>query len=111
MPAKLEVQENETPQAEEPALPAANVAIKVESLIIGRSLVHPIYDTQGLLLLAAGAIMTPQVRQRLKDRRIDQVFVSPDDAASVTLADDLFEDHRATFSFDTEMTQKLDELI
>src|SRR5579871_5227045 len=101
MPDVLEPQPVESASTKTTAPPVANVAIKIDSLITGRKLEHPIYDMQGVLLLSAGSLITPQVRQKLADRRIDQVSVSPADAASVTVDADLFEDNGAALSFDS----------
>lgn len=111
MTVELECQHIDISASSEQEVPAQNIAIHIDSLIVGRCLVHPIYDSRGVLLLTAGAMMTPKVRQRLKDRQIDEVYVSPVDAVTLMLNADLFEDHNATITFDTELTRELDEMI
>lgn len=95
-----------------PPVGAQGVA-NVDSSIVGCTLDYPIYDMQGvLLLLAAGAVVTPQLRTRLKDRRIGQVSISTADATAVSLDSSLRDDGTAPLCFDTdELTQKLDALI
>lgn len=88
-----------------------NVTVSVDSLVIGCRLENPIYDMGGLLLLAAGSTVTPQLKSRLRLRHIDQIRISTEDAAAVTLNADNLGDCAGGLGFDTELTRKLDEMI
>lgn len=50
-----------------------------DRLRVGRTLKHPIYDSQGPLLLAPGAEITAELKAKLLSRGIHEVAAHPDD--------------------------------
>lgn len=90
------------------------IRVSCDQLIIGRKLDHPLYDAQGVLLLAEGALITSDLKKNLKSRNIAEVEVSKSDASKLSLTTDQVAELFATnkdFSFDTDTTQKLDSII
>ena len=87
------------------------VAIRVEDLIDGRTINNPIYDINGVLLLAAGSVVNSRFKQLLFDRSMNHVDIHSEDASVVSLAAfaDLDESENGIFS--TAITEKLDTLI
>ncbi|HBL45734.1 MAG TPA: hypothetical protein DDZ90_20330, partial [Planctomycetaceae bacterium] len=90
------------------------VSIRVEDLIVGRRINHPIYDRNGVLLLASGSVVNSRFKQLLRDRKMSQVDVHSDDASAVSLgalAGDPMLEAANQGIFSTELTEKLDRLI
>lgn len=90
------------------------VAIRVEDLIVGRTIQYPIHDANGVLLLAEGSVITSRFKDLLRERKQSHVELHGDDAATVSLnalvGNPLVDDpNRGIFS--TELTEKLDKLI
>tara|TARA_R110002111_G_scaffold262504_1_gene338927 strand:- start:99448 stop:100809 length:1362 start_codon:yes stop_codon:yes gene_type:complete len=90
------------------------VSIRVEDLMVGRKINNPIYDTNGVLLLAAGSVVNSRFKQLLRDRNMPNVEIHSQDAATVSLSaafsgDAALEAGQGIFS--TELTQRLDKLI
>lgn len=109
-----EIKEKTAEAATPPVEKQETVSIRVEDLIVGRKINNPIYDQNGVLLLAAGSVVNSRFKQLLRDRNMPDVAIHNDDAAAVSLS--------AAFSgentldagpgiFTTEMTDKLDKLI
>jgi len=59
------------------------VRVKTEQLPIGSRLSHPINDGEDRLLLAAGVLLSKQIKERLLARGIREVLLHPDDAATL----------------------------
>ncbi|MCA9093483.1 MAG: hypothetical protein KDA68_08365 [Planctomycetaceae bacterium] len=90
------------------------IKVSCEQLIVGRCLDHPLYDGNGVLLLAQGALITSELRKNLKSRNISEVEVSKSDAVKLSLTTDQLAElftRQGAFSFDTETTTKLDTII
>lgn len=88
--------------------------VSCDQLIVGRSLDHPLYDAHGVLLLAEGALITSELKRNLRSRNITEVEISKSDATKLSLSTDQLAElfsRRGAFSFDTEMTSKLDTII
>ncbi|QDT42738.1 Cyclic di-GMP phosphodiesterase response regulator RpfG [Gimesia alba] len=90
------------------------VSIRVEDLIVGRKINNPIYDNNGVLLLAAGSVVNSRFKQLLRDRNMPDVNIHNQDAAAVSLSaafsgDEDLESGQGLFA--TELTEKLDKLI
>ncbi|QDV50813.1 HD-GYP domain-containing protein [Gimesia fumaroli] len=90
------------------------VSIRVEDLIVGRKINNPIYDSNGVLLLAAGSVVNSRFKQLLRDRNMPDVNIHNQDAAAVSLSaafsgDSALDPGQGIFS--TELTEKLDKLI
>ena len=89
------------------------INVGVESLVAGRQLKCPIYDSGGLLLLAQGSIVTPRFKQLLVTRGIRDVMLSQVDADSMAspLHPSTSGNLSTTARLDSALTQKLDDLI
>jgi len=87
------------------------VSISLNDLIVGRSLNSPLFDNSGLLLLAAGSTITPEVKQALKQRGDSDVMISSEDLARVTLKEVEVAKVTSIVSFDTELTKKIDTIV
>lgn len=105
------------PQTSAQNVPAVNepkIKVSCEQLIVGRSLDHPLYDSNGVLLLAEGALITSELKKNLKSRNISEVEISRSDASKLALSTDQVAElftRQGAFSFDTETTNKLDTII
>lgn len=86
------------------------IQVRTDELIIGRTIEFPIYDAQGLLLLAEGAQISSRFKELLRERNMDSIEVHPSDAEKLVLGN-IGDISKQTFSFDTETTSKLDKLI
>ncbi len=62
----------------------AEVSVSVSKLSIGRELRFPMHDANGILLLAEGAVITPEFKRLLEARQVQSVQVRPEDAAFMT---------------------------
>lgn len=89
---------------------AETVAVGVDDLLIGRPIQFPIFDDNGVLLLAEGAIITSDFKRLLRQRKLPEVNVHKDDVANVTLNSDILAGVEE-FSLDTALTQELDKLV
>ncbi len=87
------------------------VSISLNDLIIGRTLNAPLYDNNGLLLLAAGSEITQEVKQALKQRGDNSVMISQEDLSRVTLSQIDPGNIKSIVQFDTELTKKIDAIV
>ncbi|HCO22994.1 MAG TPA: hypothetical protein DIT97_08020, partial [Gimesia maris] len=83
-----EIKEQTGPSIESQIDSEETVSIRVEDLIVGRRINHPIYDAHGVLLLAADSVVNSRFKQLLRDRKMPQVEIHNEDAASVSLGAD-----------------------
>ena len=90
--------------------PDETTYVEVDALITGRKLNHPILDELGVLLLAKGSTITPKFKDLLRTRSISRVVVHRDDAANLTLDQDIVTD-TGTSWFDPGLTKQLDNII
>ncbi len=105
------VQEIPTPSPDHPA-DAEQVKFDVDGLIVGRQLRYPIYDKGGLLLLlAAGALVTPRFKELLVSRRVDNVLISRADAESMSVPRVVEKCVPEPVALDSDLARKIDELI
>ncbi len=65
----------------------AEVSVSVSKLSIGRALQFPMHDANGILLLAEGAMITPEFKRLLEARQVQSVQVRPEDAVFMTAGD------------------------
>jgi HD-GYP domain-containing protein (c-di-GMP phosphodiesterase class II) len=80
--------------------------------MIGRQLRHPIYDKGGLLLLlAAGAVVTPRFKELLVSRRVENVLVSRTDAANMSVRRRSEKSASESVVLDSDLARKIDALI
>ncbi len=87
-----------------------SVEVDCQELIVGRTLIRPIYSLQGTLLLAERMTITPEFKRLLRERQIGRVRLHPDDGMQETAqarpraaGDDVH--------FDDALTARLDEII
>lgn len=106
-----EIKEQTGPSIESQIDSEETVSIRVEDLIVGRRINHPIYDAHGVLLLAADSVVNSRFKQLLRDRKMPQVEIHSEDAASVSLGADTMLDASSQGIFSTDLTEKLDRLI
>lgn len=86
------------------------VRVRVSSLITGRALRFPIYDQEGLLLLAEGQVITSKFKELLTSRNIEEIQVNPDEVANIALIATAAQQPK-TALLDNEITKKLDAII
>lgn len=105
-----DIEQIETPQDEN----QQTVSVRIEDLIEGRTINHAINDENGVLLLAAGSVITSRFKQLLRDRNMPEVEVNSQDAALVSLnafSDSSLLGDSESGIFSNELTVKLDKLI
>lgn len=92
------------------APPEGLVTARTDELIVGRVVRYPIYDPQGILLLAEGVTFTEQLKRGLEARNIDSVQLHADDFARLT-----FQGESGTAAsrpqLDESLVDKLDEVV
>jgi len=96
--------------ADQQNLPLVDVSI--DELIIGRTLNAPIYDHQGVLLLAEGSEITSEIKQNLKKRTSgNSVQLSASDLEKVTLRKVASDDAPQRIQIDENLTRKIDFIL
>lgn len=99
-----------TAAPEAAAAPHETVQVRVDDLIVGRTVGFPIYDDHGLLLVAEGLAITLKIKHTLRQRQNGVVAIHKADVPRLTLIDpNVTAD--ASVAFDNETTQKLDEIV
>ena len=106
-----ETPRNDDDDATSPDEHNAQVKVNADELIVGRKLRFPIYDRNGLLLLAENSLITSRFKQLLKTRKIHEVRINQVDVASVTFAQSPSDQASDAVRFDTEITRQLNQLI
>ncbi len=87
-------------------------SVRIDELITGRRINSPIYDAHGVLLLSENSVITAEIKLNLKQRGAASVQISNDDLSRVTLQAGKIEPAKTqAFSFDTDLTKKLDAVI
>ena len=84
-----------------------SVSVRVDDLVTGRTVDHPIVSEEGILLLRAGLPLTPRIRHLLREHRVQTVRLHPDDVARMTIRPEGGPD----VNIDSPITGPLDELI
>ncbi len=88
------------------------VDVALDDLIIGRPLTYPIFDDNGVLLLAEGSLISSEFKRLLKQRGTRNVLVHNADAGNVALTlDDISEDAGKNLEIDQEIASQLDRVI
>lgn len=89
------------------------VDVKLDDLIVGRPLSFPIYDDDGMLLLAEGSTISSEFRRLLKQRGMKSVKMHTDDADRVRLKLDPAASvaDLGAFTLDSALTNQLDRVI
>jgi HD-GYP domain-containing protein (c-di-GMP phosphodiesterase class II) len=85
-------------------------AVGVASLISGRSIQFPVYDAEGVLLLAEGSVITTRFKELLVARQVTEVYLREEDVNTVTL-DGIPACDAGEVDFDPQLTEKLDSII
>ncbi|QDT97624.1 HD-GYP domain-containing protein [Gimesia aquarii] len=106
-----EINEKIDQAAESSADDQQTVSVRVEDLIVGRTINNAIHDSNGVLLLAAGSVVNSRFKQLLRDRNMSNVEIHSDDAASVSLSAFADIDDSDGGIYSTVLTEKLDTLI
>lgn len=83
--------------------------VGVDDLIVGKTISFPLYDEAGVLLLAAGSVITSDVKKLLRTRKQGSVQIDTRDAANATLSNEDASDWGA--SIETQLSQELDTII
>lgn len=86
------------------------MAIDIQQLIIGRDLTAPIYDMQGVLLLAAGCPITADQKRRLVTRGVQRVLVSEVDVPNVVLETDPAQE-RQLAALEERINSRIDAMV
>jgi len=86
------------------------VAVAADELIVGRQLLSPVYDDQGLLLLAAGNVITSDFKRLLHQRGNGSCQVHKADADQIRLSQVVVEAAQ-NLTLDIQVTNQLDKLI
>jgi len=95
-----------------PTAPAAEpVSVGIDELIVGRPLRFPVYDEQGVLLLAVGQLITGEFKQKLKAHKVNTVLLSPDDVQRMTLRQVAAPSAPLSVAIDSELAKKIDAVI
>jgi HD-GYP domain-containing protein (c-di-GMP phosphodiesterase class II) len=94
-----------------PAADASSVNVGVDELIVDRPLKFPLFDNNGVLLLAEGQLITSDFKQKLKAHRVGSVKLSAEDAKSVTLRSLQASTAPMAITIDSEIAKKLDAVI
>ncbi len=87
-----------------------SVGVNITALPTGCQLQHALYGERGMLLLSAGSEVTPAIKKILADRGIESVRIHQEDAANL-LAGQASSGNGPIVQFDSELSQKLDEMI
>lgn len=98
--------------APQPAPPSTGtVQVEVDKLIIGREVSFPIYGDDGVFLLAAGSVITGDLKEKLRERGVASVSLHEDDVANTTLQVDGEAPKQYSVVLDGELTKELDKVI
>lgn len=100
----------ESPSNAQPSA-APTVDVDVDELIIDRAISCPVYDKDGMLLIAAGCTITAEIKRNLKARHVAKIAVSAADADVVTLGRIAADDSAGRVQLDSELTSRLDQII
>ena len=87
------------------------VTVRAEDLIVGRRLQFPLHDDKSILLLADGSEITSVFKQRLIDRGITNVQLSPEDAAGLTTPGAAAASNHAPADLFDQLTEPLDAIV
>ncbi|MBI1345884.1 HD domain-containing protein [bacterium] len=93
-----------------PPSPTELVTVSADELIVGRELVHPVYDEHGVLLLAAGSLITSEFKRLLNQRSGGSCRVHHTDASQIRLSVDAITCAQ-NLSLDANVTNQLDKMI
>ncbi len=87
--------------------------VRVDELIVGRTLKFPVLDQGGVLLLAAGSLITSEFKRNLLQRKIGTIRASEMDSGRISLTRADFTDlnSKDMLSLDSEVASQLDKLI
>lgn len=89
-----------------------SVAVSVDELIIGRRLKFPIFDSEGILLLAEGSVVTSDIKKNLRSRHVSNLLLNKDDLKTATLREStLAVPTTPAVAFDSDLTRQLDAII
>lgn len=85
--------------------------IQISDLITGTVIETPLYDDKMTLLLAKGSTITKENKQALINRGISEVMGNASELGMATNVENQNSATNASVSFDTETTNKIDQII
>lgn len=94
----------------EPDSESETVAVRIDELVVGRPLRHPIHDKDGVLLLAAGKLVTSEFKKLLRKHGIKDVKLHQDDAGTARVTATAIKPTSA-LTFDCDLAKKLDSVV
>ena len=86
------------------------ITIGIHELVVGRRLSGPIYDPKGLLLLAAGNVITGEQKEALLARNASYVVVAETDVAQCTNRVAV-ENEKQIAALESDLNRRIDELV
>ncbi len=101
---------NDAPALQEVPNAADLVVTDVDDLVVGRVLRYPIFDTEGLLLLAEGVSLTEEFKRTLDGRNIRVVQVHTSDYSRLTARGAEDPSLQKTL-LDEDLVRRLDEIV
>lgn len=90
---------------------ANSVTVGIDQLIIGRLVNFPICDQHGVLLLAAGSVITLEQKRRIQSRGVTQVVLDSADAQQAILNKSLSREGRSARPRGQEFKHRLQSLV
>jgi HD-GYP domain-containing protein (c-di-GMP phosphodiesterase class II) len=88
-----------------------SVVVNVSRLIPGRVLGFPVFDSKGVLLLAAGSMITAEMKYRLTKCGVTRVIMDESDVASTMLSEELAQEAQGIARFEQEITDQLESIV
>lgn len=101
---------DDVPEDQHSETPVA-VSVPVAELLIGRALQFPMHDASGVLLLAEGAVITPEFKRLLEAREVSTVTVGPEDAAAFLTARHTAAQQKFTPPLDDKSSRQMQEAV
>jgi HD-GYP domain-containing protein (c-di-GMP phosphodiesterase class II) len=86
------------------------VTAELEDLVVGRTIRHPIYNANGLLLLAEGGTLTTEFKRQLESRNVHTVRLHKDDLSRLTFSGSDEETTQNTI-LDEGLVKSLDKIV
>lgn len=90
-------------------LSSESVESTIDALAVGRSLVHPLHDARGVLLVSEGTAITVELKDLLRQRGIYGIRLHQEDADKLTLSEESVQN--VVSRFGTEISEQLDNII
>ncbi|WP_237228964.1 HD-GYP domain-containing protein [Rubinisphaera sp. JC750] len=85
--------------------------VSLDDIIVGRRLESPLFDVHGVLLLAAGSIVTREIKQAIRNRGDRNVCLSKQDAKRLTLQQNSVSSLQHTTALGGELSERIDAIM